>query len=255
LLVDLDSQATATAAFGFSPDADFAPSQTLWSYMRGDEEQFERLLSPTHWPGLDLLPANLGLYQAEFELPARQLRSREFKFWNLLRSGLASIEGRYDVIICDCPPSLGYLSLNAIYAATAMLVPCPPSMADFASTGRFFAMVSDTMSAISDAEGGTSHRLGFIRLLITRFIPSDRNQQTLSEFLEASFPGQILKSRMAQTTALDLAGNVRRSLYELDPSTGRTLERALEFMDAVNREIEGLIVDHAAGLLAGARAA
>jgi chromosome partitioning protein len=256
LLVDLDSQATATAAFGFAPDADFEPSQTLWSYMRGDEDNIESLLSATHWPGLDLLPANLGLYQTEFELPARQMRSRDFNFWSLLRRGLASIEDRYDVIICDCPPSLGYLSVNAIYAATAMLVPCPPSMADFASTGRFFAMVADTMSAIAHAEGATSHRLRFIRLLITRFSPSDRNQQTLSEFLEASFPGQILKSRMAQTTALDLAGNVKRSLYELDPSTGRTLERALEYMDAVNREIEGLIVEAAGGVSArGARAA
>ena len=256
LLVDLDSQATATAAFGFAPDADFEPSQTLWSYMRGDESSLEPLLAATHWPGLDLLPANLGLYQTEFELPARQLRSRDFKFWSLLRKGLVSIEERYDVIICDCPPSLGYLSLNAIYAATAMLVPCPPSMADFASTGRFFSMVADTMSAIAHAEGATSHRLRFIRLLITRFSPSDRNQQTLSEFLEASFPGQILKNRMAQTTALDLAGNVKRSLYELDPSTGRTLERALDYMDAVNREIEGLIVEGAADISrAGARAA
>ena len=117
-------------------------------------------------------------------------------------------------------------------------------------------MVADTMSAIAQAEGATSHRLRFIRLLITRFSPSDRNQQTLSEFLEASFPGQILKNRMAQTTALDLAGNVKRSLYELDPSTGRTLERALDYMDAVNREIEGLIVDGAADISrAGARAA
>lgn len=256
LLVDLDSQATATAAFGFAPDADFEPSQTLWSYMRGDEDKLEALVATTHWPGLDLLPANLGLYQIEFELPARQMRNRDFKFWSLLRKGLASVEDRYDAIICDCPPSLGYLSLNAIYAASAMLVPCPPSMADFASTGRFFAMVADTMSAIAHAEGATSQRLQFIRLLITRFSPSDRNQQTLCEFLEASFPGQILKNRMAQTTALDLAGNVKRSLYELDPSAGRTLERALEFMDAVNNEIEGLIFQAVDDLSpVGARAA
>ena len=246
LLLDLDSQATATSAFGFAPDADFEPNQTLWSFMRGDRDRLEPLITATHWPGLDLIPANLGLYQIEFELPALQMRNRHFKFWSLLRQGLAPLEPAYDVIVCDCPPSLGYLSLNAIYAATAMLVPCPPSMADFASTGRFFAMIADTMNAIAEADGSVSHRLNVIRLLITRFSPSDRNQQTLSEFLEASFPGQILRSRMAQTTALDLAGNVKRSLYELDPIPGRTLERALEYMNAVNHEIECILFEDVA---------
>lgn len=244
LLIDLDSQATATAAFGFAPDVDFEPRQTLWSYMRGDTSSLEPLIASTHWPGLDLIPANLGLYQTEFELPARQMRSRDFQFWSLLSRGLAPLAHRYDVMICDCPPSLGYLSLNAIYAASGMLVPCPPSMADFASTGRFFAMVADTMNAIANAEQASSRRLAFIRLLITRFSPSDRNQQTLSGFLEASFPDKVLTNRMVQTTALDLAGNVKRSLYELDPSTGRTLERALDYMDAVNREIEALVVQY-----------
>jgi chromosome partitioning protein len=249
LLMDLDSQATATAAFGFSPDANFDPEQTLWSFMRGDREAIEPLITATHWHGLDLVPANLGLYQLEFELPARQVRNRHFEFWSILKRGLVPIAHAYDVVLCDCPPSLGYLSLNAVYAATAMLVPCPPSMADFASTGRFFAMVADTMAAIREAEGTTSHHLDVIRLLITRFSPSDRNQQTLSEFLEASFPGKVLQNRMAQTTALDLAGNVKRSLYELDPVTGRTLERALEYMNAVNHEIENLLFKQAGGSL------
>jgi chromosome partitioning protein len=244
LLVDLDSQATATSTFGFQPDIDFAADQTLWSFLRGDRADLGRLAVPTHWPGLDLLPANLGLYQSEFELPARQHGSKDFRFWQLLRQGIESLGSAYDVVLCDCPPSLGYLSLNAIYAATAMIVPCPASMVDFASTGRFFAMLSDTMEEIALAEQAPPRPLDFTRILITRFSPADRNQQTLTAWLETAFPKQILTHRMVQTTALDLAGNVKRTLYELEPNSSKSLERAIDHLDAVNREIEQLIVAH-----------
>jgi chromosome partitioning protein len=244
LLVDLDSQATATSTFGFQPDIDFAVDQTLWSFLRGDRTSLRELAVPTHWPGLYLLPANLGLYQSEFELPARQHGARDFRFWQLLRQGVDELGREYDVVLCDCPPSLGYLSLNAIYAATAMIVPCPASMVDFASTGRFFAMLSDTMEEIALAERAPPRPLDFTRILITRFSPSDRNQQTLAAWLETAFPEQILTHRMVQTTALDLAGNVRRTLYELEPNTSKSLERAIEHLDAVNREIEQLILAH-----------
>jgi chromosome partitioning protein len=244
LLVDLDSQATATSTFGFQPDIDFTAEQTLWSFLRGDRVSLGDLAVPTHWPRLDLLPANLGLYQSEFELPARQHGDHEFRFWQLLRRGTEGLAGRYDVVLCDCPPSLGYLSLNAVYAATAMIVPCPASMLDFASTGRFFAMLSDTMEEIALAERMPPRPLDFTRILITRFSPSDRNQQTLAAWLETAFPEQILTHRMVQTTALDLAGNVKRTLYELEPNTSKSLERALDHLDAVNREIEQLILAH-----------
>lgn len=244
LLVDLDSQATATSTFGFQPDIDFAAEQTLWSFLRGDRTSLGELAVPTHWPKLDLLPANLGLYQSEFELPARQHGARDFRFWQLLREGIEGLGNAYDVVVCDCPPSLGYLSLNAIYAATAMIVPCPASMVDFASTGRFFAMLSDTMEEIALAERAPPRELDFTRILITRFSPSDRNQQTLAAWLETAFPEQILKHRMVQTTALDLAGNVKRTLYELELNTSKSLERAIEHLDAVNREIEQLILAH-----------
>ena len=154
LLVDLDSQASATSLFGFQPDIDFTAEQTLWSYLRGDRQDLVGLVVPTHWPGLDLLPANLALYRAEFELPVLQREQRDFRFWRLLEHGLADLGERYDVVVCDCPPSLGYLSINALFAADGLIVPAPASMLDFASTGRFFQMVADTLSIIERYEAG-----------------------------------------------------------------------------------------------------
>lgn len=241
LLIDLDSQASATASFGFAPNLDFTPEQTLWPLFRGECDSLETLIAPTHWENLDLIPANLGLYRAEFELPARQIRERGFKFWSLLHEAITGIEGRYDVVFCDCPPSLGYLAINGFFAATGLLVPCPPSMFDFASTGMFFSQLADTLDAISEAAGEPTRAPDFMRLLITKLAPADRNQQILAGLLKRSFPGQLLKNRMVQTTALDMAGSFKRTLYELEPGA-KSLDRAMEHLDAVNREIEALIV-------------
>jgi chromosome partitioning protein len=54
----------------------------------------------------------------------------------VLDDALAAVADRYDVVVCDCPPSLGYLSMNGM-AATSIIVPVPPAMIDFASTGAF----------------------------------------------------------------------------------------------------------------------
>lgn len=242
LLVDLDSQASATSAFGFLPDEEFGEGDTLCAWLRAEVASLRPLLRQTYWDGLDLLPANLGLYRAEFELPARQLREKELRFWRLLEQGLATVDELYDVVVCDCPPSLGYLSINALFASTGLIVPVPPSMPDFASTGRFFRMMADTLETIAEFDAAPRAPLAFVRVLLAKFNTADRNHRRMASWMEGNFAGQLLTGRMALTTALDFAGNLKRTLYELEPSPERRAHaRGLAFMNEVNREIEDLI--------------
>lgn len=247
LLIDLDSQASATSMFGYAPDEAFDRLGTLYRLFTLDAEartgSLADLVQPTYWDGLDLVPANLGLYTTEFELPVRQMRERELRFWRVLADALPTVDDRYDVVVCDCPPSLSYLSINAVMAANLLLVPIPPSMLDFSSAGRFFRMAYETLATLAQAEGGRVKRFDAVRLLVSKYAIADANQSQLVKWMSAVFADTLLENRMALTTGLDNAGNLKQSYYELESAdmNRRTYERGLEYLNSVNAEIERVI--------------
>ncbi|MEA1653129.1 plasmid partitioning protein RepA [Nitrospirillum sp. BR 11164] len=249
LMIDLDSQASATSLFGFVPDEQFDRLDTLYRLFTLDDSQrindLRPLVQKTYWDGLDVIPANLGLYSTEFEVPVRQMRQRELRFWRILQDALPSIDQDYDIIVCDCPPSLSYLSINAVMAANFLLIPIPPSMLDFSSAGRFFRMVYETLSTLAQAEGGRVKTFDAVRLLVSKYQTADGNQSQLVKWMGSIFADTLLENRMALTTGLDSAGNLKQSYYELEASdvNRRTYERGLEYLNNVNAEIERVIWD------------
>jgi chromosome partitioning protein len=113
LAVDLDAQANLTLALGLDPDAE-GPSAlevVLGSAPAADA------IRGTAVEGLDCLPAEIGLAAAERRLYG------EVGFDEVLRARLAPVAGRYEYALIDCPPSLGCLTVNALTAASTVLVP------------------------------------------------------------------------------------------------------------------------------------
>lgn len=241
LLVDLDSQGSLTGMFGLQPDLDVDPDQTLYPLFRGELATIDGLPRATHWPGLDIIPAALALYQSEFELPVRRQREPGFQFWRVLEHGIQNAETQYDVVICDCPPSLGFMSINAMFAATGVLVPVPPSMVDFASTGSFFRMSHDVLEQIEryDPQGKD---FAFFKVLVSKFNTNDQNHKQVGRLMAANFADMLLDNRMAVTTMIDAASLRKQTFYEIDASIGRqTYRRALRYLNELNHEIEALI--------------
>ena len=109
--------------FGLQPDTDVEPEETLYPVFRGETENtLDKCIRATYWPRLDLVPANLSLSQAEFEMPVRAQREKNFAFWLVLQQAIQNSAMNYDVVVLDCPPSLGFTSINAIFAATGVIM-------------------------------------------------------------------------------------------------------------------------------------
>ena len=113
LLVDIDHQSNATRGLGFGPDED---RLSLYDVLT-DGAPIRSALLDTELQYLKLLPADRDLIGAELELAGVQ--DREFK----LREAIRSLENDFDFIIFDCPPALGLLTLNALCASRAVMVP------------------------------------------------------------------------------------------------------------------------------------
>jgi chromosome partitioning protein len=111
LLVDLDPQANATAGLGLR-----GGDATVYDVII-DEAPLAEVIVATPQAGLDLAPSGPDLAGAEVELVPALAREQR------LKGALAAVVERYDCIIVDCPPSLGLLTLNALTAADAVLVP------------------------------------------------------------------------------------------------------------------------------------
>ena len=113
LLVDCDSQANATSALGFAKD----PSRRTLYHTLILNEPFDKIVQKSQVDHLDVVPADKNLAGAAVELVTAE--NREYK----LQAVLNAIQDRYPFIILDCPPALDLLTLNALVAANAVLVP------------------------------------------------------------------------------------------------------------------------------------
>ena len=247
LAIDLDPQASLSAMFGAQPEMDVGDNETIYAVLRHDERRrpIHEVIRKTYFAGVDLIPGNIEVMEYEHEIP-RVLAQRSAKgglFFERLRLAIAEADADYDVVILDTPPSLGFLTLGAIYAATGMVVTVHPAMLDVASMSQFLLMMSDLIGVIQEA--GATFRQDFFQYLITRHDPNDQPQAQIVSMLRLLFSEEVLMPTAIESTAIEAAGLAKRSVYELEPGEiGRdTFRRARESVDAVNEGIRGLIIE------------
>ena len=242
LAVDLDPQASLSALHGFQPELDKNPS--LYDAIRYEEPlSIQEVIRPTNFPLLDIIPANLELQEYEYDTPlAMQSPSQEGKrFFTRIARSFGAIDDRYDVVVIDCPPQLGYLTLSALSAATSVLITVHPQMLDLMSMSQFLLMLGNILKSIKKA--GAHVQLDWLRYLITRYEPTDIPQAQMLGFMQSMLAEEILTNPMLKSTAVSDAGLTKQTLYEVERSNFNrdTYDRAIDSMDAVNFEIQGLI--------------
>jgi chromosome partitioning protein len=246
LAVDLDPQSSLSTLFGFQPETDLSENETLYAAIRYDEKRrtLKEIIRPTYFTGIDIVPANLELQEFEHDTPrilAMAKRGEHDFFFSRVKETFAQANDSYDVIVVDCPPQLGFLTLGALCSATGVLVTVHPQMLDIASMSQFLLMTADLLSVVRNAGGQLKY--DFLRYLITRYEPQDGPQTQIVGFLRNLFGERVLTTPMLKSTAVSDAGLTKQTLYEISrQSLGRaTYSRAIEALDAVNGEVEALI--------------
>ncbi len=242
LAIDLDPQASLSALHGFQPEFDLTDGGTLYDAIRyEDPVPLREVIQKTYFTNLDLVPGNLELMEFEHETP-RALAARGGNlFFTRIADALAEVEADYDVVVIDCPPQLGFLTMSALSAATAVLVTVHPQMLDVMSMCQFLLMTSNLLGVVADAGGDMSY--DWMRYLVTRYEPGDGPQNQMVSFMRSLFGDHVLNHTVLKSTAISDAGLTKQTLYEVEKGefTRSTYERAMESLNAVNGEIEKLI--------------
>ncbi|WP_237204440.1 ParA family protein [Rothia nasimurium] len=137
LLVDFDPQGALSAGFGVNPhELDL----TIYNVMMDRKVDIREVIQDTEFDNIDLLPANIDLSAAEVQLVNEVAREQ------VLASALRKVENDYDVILIDCQPSLGLLTVNALTASHGVIIPL---ICEFFAL-RAVALLVDSIEKVQD---------------------------------------------------------------------------------------------------------
>lgn len=187
LLIDMDPQAHSTVGLGFEPGSyDKALDDVL-----AQSVAMEEAILKTQVQNLFLTPSRIHLDRTEHELSTALFRE------SLIAKAIGGLD--YDFIVIDCRPTLGTLTINAIYAATFIIVPC--EMSRYSLDG--FADLMETIDAI---KGRNVKKQEFVRILLTKFDARNRvsNDWVMAQ-LENGYKDFLFGTRIRKNEALNQA--------------------------------------------------
>ena len=244
LAIDLDPQASLTSMFGIQPELDETAS--LYEALRFDDERkpIAEIIQKTNVPNLNIVPANLVLQEYEYDVPLAisGKKGEQGRLFHMrIVNALKEVDSDYDVVIIDCPPQLGYLTITALMASTGILITIHPQMLDIMSMSQFLTMLGGILTSI--AEVGAEIRVKWFRYLITRFEPTDIPQAQMVGFMQSMFAQNMLNCHVLKSTAISDASIRKQTLYEVDRTdfVRATYDRAMESLNASNGEIADII--------------
>jgi chromosome partitioning protein len=244
LIVDLDSQGSATALFGIDPAQEVGAANSFAGWIEGEGAPSPPLALKTYWPSIDLLAGGPILQQAEFALAERAAVQDGSKIphWAELARYLASVQENYDVVVLDTRPDVNMLMVNALHTATGVVVPTQATMIDLSSTGEFFRFLAGYIEQMIPLVGPAAPEFGFSKVLVTRFLPAERSQVALWQLMKARFGAALLPQPMLHTAVMGTAGVGKETIYEYEPTNDRkAYDRAVSSLLSVNRLIEAEI--------------
>jgi chromosome partitioning protein len=200
LIVDLDPQSNATSGLGIGPNG---TEQQIYDVLV-DGIDIEEIIIPTSIRGLDLAPSSLRLAGAEVELVS--FLSRE----NRLRKSLENIKERYDIILIDCPPSLGLLTVNALAAADEIMIPIQCEY--YALEGLVLLL-----HTIEKIKVHLNPRLRIGGILLTMHDARTNISKQVMEEVRRQYPRETFETVIPRNVRLSEAPSYGQPIAEYDP--------------------------------------
>ncbi|MDQ3043918.1 MAG: AAA family ATPase [Chloroflexota bacterium] len=217
LLVDLDPQGNATSSLGVNK-ADLV--HTVYDVLI-EMLPLARAVAVTDRVNLDLVPSTPSLAGAEVELVAVSERER------CLAAALALVADRYDVILIDCPPSLGLLTINALTAARWVVVPIQCEFLALEGVGQL-------LTTLDLVKRGLNPALDVLGVLMTMYDARTRLSAHVVEEVRRYFPERIFEAVIPRSIRLAEAPSFGQSIAEYDPAS-----RGAEAYRAFTNEMAG----------------
>lgn len=211
LLIDLDPQANSTSGLGLDP----ARVRLNVYHLLTGEAPLAQVIQPTSMPGLSIVPAHIDLAGAEMELAGMPERE------SLLRKALLVDGSGAQIVLIDCPPSLGLLTLNALVAASSLLIPTQCEY--FALEGLRHLMYTHQL-----VRSRLNSRLAIAGILMTQFDARTTLAWDVVQAVRRSHPHHVLETLIPRNVRLSEAPSHGKSVLEYDPTCrGAVAYRAL----------------------------
>ncbi|GAA6197896.1 AAA family ATPase [Pseudophaeobacter arcticus] len=282
LCVDFDPQATLSHSMGLS---DVTEDYTVWGIMARDlVRETERMnasargaesgaalpertlpdaitgmglqdlrindfIKPTSWPTIDLVPSCANAAFVEFASAQYRHLNPEWSFFAAVSRYLDQVSADdYDMIIFDCPPAIGYQSMNAVFAADMLYIPSGPGYWEYDSTTSFIGQLSEALEDLSAFNGvvpaGTftlPKAFLDVRFLLTRYESGNDLHRAMRDAFIKVFDGRMADHPIEMTRAVEQSGRFLSSIYEIDyrDMTRETWRRARASFDQAYEEFKG----------------
>jgi chromosome partitioning protein len=186
--VDVDPQGNASSGLGVR----VGPEElTTYQVISGQSSAAEAV-RPTEVQRLSLIPSNRDLAGAEVELVTAD--RREYR----LRSALDEVRSSYDYVVLDCPPSLGFLTLNALVASDAVIIPLQC---------EYYALegLSQLLQTVKTVKRGFNQRLEVQGILLTMFDARNNLSRQVADEVKRHFKDRVFHSVIPRNVRLSEA--------------------------------------------------
>ena len=202
LLVDLDPQGNSTSGFGVSKAG--LRLTVYEALMSGGS--VDSVIRPTAIEGLDIAPSDVRLAGAEVELVSSMAREAK------LRGALRPAKDRYDAIVVDCPPSLGLLTVNALTAADACLIPLQP---------EYYALegLSALMTTIELVRKHLNPPLAIAGVLLTMVDSRTKLSDQVAEEVRRHFGDRVFRTAIPRSVRLAEAPSYGEPIFRYAPES------------------------------------